>query len=322
MDEHITVCICTRNRGDSISATLRSIAVSAYHDFDVIVVDQSEDGDTERAVQATVSGDQRFRYIRSVSHGLSVARNLAVDSARGPILAFTDDDCEVAEDWLPAIAQHFRDQHDVGQVCGIVQPAPYDTSEGFIPASGFRTRMRINSPWLKWREKGIGANMSFRLDTLRQVGPFDEILGAGGSLYTCEDADMTYRVLRAGFAVLNVTDAVVLHYGFRNWTQGRVMMRNTGTGVGATYTKHLRLGDVAVLPTLLIEWMRCISWGRLATFQKRTGLGRFLGYTKGIALSFRYPIDAHNRVYIRSNTDEDKVLVAQAQEIRARRHLH
>jgi GT2 family glycosyltransferase len=109
---------------------------------------------------------------------------------------------------------------------------------------------------------------------------------------------MTYRVLKAGYPVLDVRDAYIIHHGFRTWEQGATLMRGVGLGMGATYMKHLRLGDVAVIPTLLCQWIRCISWGRLIRLQRGSGLARFAFYATGMLSSFRYRIDRSRRIYI------------------------
>lgn len=295
---HVTICVGTRNRGESILRTLYSVTRSYYKDYDVVIVDQSDSDDTRRAVGRATADDSRFTYIRSHSIGASVARNIAVKHARGPIVAFTDDDCEVSPVWLRRLVAYFQDHDHVGQICGSVQCGPHDPDLGFIPDYPVPRLKRLSSPWLKWREGGIGANMAFRLDVLRIVGPFDPMLGPGTLLHSCEDGDMTYRVLKAGFAVLNVPDAPVVHYGFRTWDEGKQLMRGVGIGVAAAYLKHLRLGDIAVLPTFLLEWLRCISWRRLLLLRRQNGVARFLAYAQGIALSFRYSIDRDSCLYI------------------------
>jgi len=108
---------------------------------------------------------------------------------------------------------------------------------------------------------------------------------------------MTYRVLRAGYAVLNVPDATVVHHGFRDWSEGQGMMRKVGIAIGAGCMKHLRLGDLVIVPTLVYEWVRCISWKRLFLLQKRSGVARFLSFGCGMVKSFQYPIDRRWHVY-------------------------
>jgi glycosyltransferase involved in cell wall biosynthesis len=295
---HVTVCICTRNRGSSIATTLRSVAASTYKDFDAVIVDQSTTDETAEAVRAVIAEDERFRYLRSQAIGASAARNVAIAQARGPLIAFTDDDCEVHPEWLAVLVDLFCQYPDAGEVCGPVLPAPHDLSQGYIPTYEVRRFERIRSPWAMWRAGGIGANMAFRLEALRAVGPFDELLGPGTSLCNCEDGDMTYRVLKAGYSVMNTPDASVVHYGFRTFEQGKMLVRNTFLAISAAYMKHVRMGDLAILPTIFYLWFwKCISWKDLLLLRRRSGLGRFLYYSRGFFVSFRYPIDRATRLY-------------------------
>lgn len=295
---HVTICVPTRDRGASILRTLRSLVASSYTDWDAVIVDQSRTGVTESAVRALTQGDLRFRYIASTASGSSAARNLALAHARGPLVAFTDDDCEASPEWLERLVEYYRRYPECGLIYGSVQAGPHDPQAGFIPTAPIARFRRIAAPSLKWRDLGIGANMAGPLDALRQLGGFDEALGSGGPLRANLDGDLTYRALKAGYAVLNVPDATVVHHGFRTWQQGQQLMRGVGIGVSATYMKHIRLGDPSAVPVFLIEWLRCISWSRLLTLRRYVGLWRFLSYGMGAMLSFRYRIDPRTRAYI------------------------
>jgi hypothetical protein len=214
------------------------------------------------------------------------------------LLAFTDDDCEPLLDWLPLLVCHFAEHPEVGQICGAVSAAPHDTQAGFIPTFKAPQMRLTRSRWLKFRAGGILANMAFRKEVFETVGPFDEVLGAGGPLFSCVDGDMTYRVLRAGYGVLTVADATVVHSGFRAWAEGEPFMRRVGLGIGATFFKHLRLGDLAVLPTLVYEIARCISWRRLLLLKPHTGLARLLWTLRGFGAGFGYRLNRQTRSYI------------------------
>lgn len=297
---HATICICTRDRGAGIECTLRSLAALSHDDFDVVIVDQSTTDETGQAIHRLVGTDSRFTYTRSITTGKSVGLNIALTRARGPLVAFTDDDCEVPSAWLAVLESHFAAHLEVGLIFGEVRAAPHDADHGFVPTYDVPRGKRVSSPWLKWREGGIGANAAFRLSVLLAVGPYDELLGPGAPFPNCEDGDMTYRVLRAGHAVLNVPDAYVIHSGYRAWDDGRRLMHGTGLAIGAAYMKHLRLGDLAVLPTLVCEWMRSLSWKRLLLLRRHSGIGRFLWYARGMQKSFHYVVDRRQRVYVAS----------------------
>lgn len=294
---HITVCICTRDRGAAITRTITSIAQSDFGDFDAIIVDQSMDADTEDAVRHATMADPRFTYVRSQTVGSSAARNIALLRACGPIVALTDDDCEVTPTWLAHIADSFAHSPDVGHICGAVWPGPHDPRTEFVPDCPITHRYLLSSPWQAWRGHGISANMAFRLDVLATVGLFDELLGAGGPLLSGADFDLTYRVLRAGFTVLYAPDIAVIHHGFRPWAEARRLVRNNGFGIGAVNMKHLRHGDLAILPTLMHDFIRTVSWPRVLTMRRHCGLVYCLWYLRGIAHSVHYSIDPKRLVY-------------------------
>lgn len=295
---HLTVAICTRNRGASIFQTLASLAKSTYTSFDVVVIDQSSDSATTSTIAAfQAQSPYVLRYVKSSTIGLSAARNIAIQATDAPLIAFTDDDCTVDSHWLEAIVCHFTGDSSLAQICGEVRPGPHDPQTGFIPCYHIPRPLVIHSPWTKWREGGIGANLSFRTDILKTIGGFDEALGAGSRLRNCEDGDMTYRILRAGYRVLNAPDVIVTHHGFRSWSEGQKLMRWTGYGVGAAYAKHLHCRDLAVLPTLLLEAERCIDWPRLLTFRRHSGLARFAFYCWGMWAGFHQPVDCQRRLY-------------------------
>jgi GT2 family glycosyltransferase len=296
---HITVCICTRDRGASVAVTLGSLAASLYDDFDVVVVDQSTSEDTADAVASATIGDPRFSYLHTTSVGLCAARNIAIEHATGPLLAFTDDDCEVSVDWLRLLAQHFSEQPRVGQICGAVFAGSHDPTQGYVPNFSIQEPFLVSSPWMKWRCKGMGANMAFRLDALRKVGPFDEMLGPGAAMYMADDYDITYRMLRAGYPVLCVPDAFVIHHGFREWADASILKRRSGFATAAAHMKQVRSGDIAIVPTLIYDWLHVVSWPRLLFMQRHSGVGYAWWYVKGAIASWRYPVNRRNRLYAR-----------------------
>src|SRR5262245_48069519 len=88
----ISVLICTRNRGPKIADAVRSVLANDHDDFEVVVIDQSTNDESERAI-AQFLADDRFRYERSSTVGLGLAQNIGATLLRGEIIAFTDDDC-------------------------------------------------------------------------------------------------------------------------------------------------------------------------------------------------------------------------------------
>jgi hypothetical protein len=62
--------------------------------------------------------------------------------------------------------------------------------------------------------------------------------------------------------------------------------------------KYLRLGDFAILPTFLHDWVHVISLGRLLRLQPHSGAAYAVWYLRGAVHSFRYHIDRKRRIYM------------------------
>jgi glycosyltransferase involved in cell wall biosynthesis len=91
----VSVIIPTYNCEREIGEALRSVHAQTYSDWEVVVGD---DASTDRTVEIAADFGDRVTVIRSDrNRGPAGARNVAVDAARGELLAFLDAD----DHWLP-----------------------------------------------------------------------------------------------------------------------------------------------------------------------------------------------------------------------------
>ena len=197
----ITALVCTRNRGDSVAHTVRGIMANDHPDFEVIVIDQSTDGESESAL-AEWRPDPRFHYSRSDSVGLARARNIGFRLSRASIVAMTDDDCRVPADWLRRVAEAFATENKIGIVFGNVVAAPHDRTrdslfilhrEAPFPTGGIRDKPKV---------EGIGACMAIRASVWAALGGFDGKLGAGSRFKSADDTDLAIRALLSRHSIM------------------------------------------------------------------------------------------------------------------------
>ncbi len=248
----VSVVIGTRNRPSGAARAVCSILRGRSLPKEIIVVDQ---GNAAVPEWESVGDSVPVRTIRDDGVGLSRARNLGVAHATGGIVAFTDDDCEVGPDWLASIAYPFAGHPDVGVVLGCVRAAPYDRSAGFTPAYEVAREFTGESIGVKASIEGIGACMAVRRATWQRLGGFDELLGAGAPFRAGDETDFVNRALLRRIAVHETRRAVVLHHGFRTWTDGLSLIEGYMFGLGATYAKFLRLGrQRAIRPLATLAW--------------------------------------------------------------------
>src|SRR5207245_11425030 len=113
-------------------------------------------------VEGFAQADQRVRVLSDRGTGLSRARNLGVAATTGELVVFTDDDCEVATDWLEALVLALEGDPEAAIAFGAVVPAECDHREGFIVGYVPPRQERLTGRLAKLQDGGIGAKMAVR----------------------------------------------------------------------------------------------------------------------------------------------------------------
>jgi GT2 family glycosyltransferase len=257
----MTVAIGTRNRGDGIVRTVRSILASEHASWELRIVDQSDDERTARAL-APFLADPRIRYRRSRAVGVAAARNLAAADGAGELVAITDDDCEVSADWLRELEAAFAPDERIAIVFGDVLPGPHDAAAGFVPAFVGEAPALARSLRDKNLVDGAAASMAVRRRAWDALGGFDEALGLGTPLRSGEEFDLALRALRTGYFVQQTPGARVTHHGFYPWTRQREVMEQYWYGTGAACARNVLadpVGMAGVLGGLARRWATGLS---------------------------------------------------------------
>jgi len=299
----VSALICTRNRPDKIGNAIESVLANAYPNFDVTIVDQSTNDETEAVVRRISQLDERAHYRRMNISGLSRARNLGIASTTGPIIAFTDDDCLVPTDWIEKIVAAFDEQRDGELMYGQVFPA-YPENDG----AALTPSLRIDKPERidrisGYRVFGMGANFAARRSLFERAGTFDEALGAGGRLKASEDFDLAYRAYRSNSVILLRPEVTVRHDGRREREEWPALLQSYGVGDGAFYLKHVRCRDP------YFTWLAAKTFAYAgAKFVVKTILGRrpaeihyFSGVVQGVRGGLKCGVDRATLLYIEKN---------------------
>ena len=299
MTPKISVIVCTRNRPDDVVACAKTILANQYPAFELVIVDQSNPTDRQRA-EAKVGLDERLRWIATATRGLSVSRNLAVAAARATILAFTDDDCRVSETWVSDTAAEFDADPELGLLFGKVVLTPEDRARGY--AAEFEPERRkelcgaLPEPHLAW---GVGANMAIRRSVFDRLGVFDTALGAGAPFFAGEELDITLRALTAGFKMVHTPATSVIHLGVREGADAGRLLRGYGIGLGATLGKHVRLGTDGAA-RLLAGWLALHGRrvvGNALRGDRHPGFGLVAAVLLGVGRSYRRRLDRGRSLY-------------------------
>lgn len=249
----ITVAVCTRDRGDSLTPTLRSLEQLRYPKFDVVVVDNAPSDDVTRRL--VTEQFPAFRYVCEPRPGLDWARNRAALEARGEIIAYTDDDVIVDKHWLSAIGEVFAENPDVMGMTGLVVPAELETraqrlfelsggfSKGFVrqwERADVATGNKAGYNFGGTGRFGTGANMAFRRAVFDEIGLFDPALDVGTCTQGGGDLDMFFRVIKAGHTLVYEPAALVRHIHRREYQKLRNQLHSNGIGLFSYFDAEMR----------------------------------------------------------------------------------
>jgi GT2 family glycosyltransferase len=100
--------IPTLNRPQLLMRILKSLAVQTRPPAEVIIVDQSDDRETERAFENWNPPGVRKIYLKNTVKSLILARNRAFDECKTPLAAFFDDDLVLEKDYCEILMKVFE----------------------------------------------------------------------------------------------------------------------------------------------------------------------------------------------------------------------
>jgi glycosyltransferase involved in cell wall biosynthesis len=263
-----SIIIPTYNRPRQLAACLDSLVRLEYprDSFEVIVVDDGSETPQE-AVVAAFRGRLNVTAVSQRHAGPATARNTGATHATGQFLAFTDDDCAPASDWLRALAARFAQGADqaVGgrpmgaipdNVCSVASDLLIAYLHDYYNAATTHARFFTSN------------NLGLPADRFREIGGFDATFPRAGG----EDRELCDRWLYHGYRVTYAPEVLVYHsHGltFRSFCRQHF---NYGRGAFRFHQAHARRGSGRVTPEPpsfylnLVRYPFSLGQGRRAAF--------------------------------------------------------
>ena len=258
----LSLIICSRNRASKLQRCLDSISAEEMLQAkgEVILVNNGSTDNTEKVMLAhQKTALFPVSVVNEPQKGLSRARNAGITVAQGKVLAFTDDDCCLTEEYLIKASIVFdTEEFDYcgGQICENGKKE----SNGCSSSNAITL---IKPHQFIWAGTIQGSNMLFTRKVVEKVGLFDTLLGAG-TAFPCEDIDYVARACWQGFRGATVPELIVYHLHGR--AQGGSSERKTHRGYdfgrGAYYMKFILAGKRSYFS----NWMKTATFNRWKAF--------------------------------------------------------
>jgi peptidoglycan-N-acetylglucosamine deacetylase len=192
----VSVIVPAYNEEMVIEATIRSLLVSDYPAYEIIVVDDGSADGTGEIVSEKFAGEARVRLLSSANIGKAGALNLGLRQAKGEVIIALDADTLFTPQTMGTLAQRFYDPH-IGAIAGNAkvgnrinvltrwQALEYITSQNMDRRAFASLNCITVVP---------GAVGAWRRDLLAQAGGFP-------SDTLAEDQDLTLQIRRLGYKI-------------------------------------------------------------------------------------------------------------------------
>jgi glycosyltransferase involved in cell wall biosynthesis len=234
-----SLVLATLGRDREVHDFLNSLRSQTYTDFELIIIDQNQDGKIDSIVK-------QFTHCLEIVHvkvaftGNAKARDYGIDFAHGRVVAFPDDDCVYEKDVLEDVVEEFRIRDKVS----ILSVGSYDFSK-----TRFSIGVNSHKPQYFSRRYMMGVEFThfFDVDKIgREQFYLDHDFGIGSKYSGGEGFELLYRLLRDGNIAFYTPEIRIYHANKDHYKLGTARMLMYSTGVGAYIRKFANQRDIFI----------------------------------------------------------------------------
>ncbi len=211
----VSLIVLNWNGRQHLEYCLPSLLATDYPRYEIVVVDNASTDDSVAFVRENFPSVQVIANERNL--GFSAGMNVGLRAAQGEIMVLLNNDVEVRPDWLRALVGAMLADETVGvagckvyypdgktlQHAGATLNYPLLTSHHY----GYQEEDQGQYDEIRTVDYVTGAALALKREVLNKVGYLDE----GFFLYY-DDPDLCFHARRAGYTVIYVPDAVILHH--------------------------------------------------------------------------------------------------------------
>lgn len=187
-EQDVSVIINTRNRHDSLDKLLHQLENQTMIPLEILVIDQSE-----QTIQPAYANTVTIKQIPCTEIGFVTGRNLGISEAKGSLLIFVDDDCEILPDFIEQHVSFFKNEFMVS------------TGPVIEQLNGTLSNHRQNKERIAWHLPG--GNFMISKEMINRIGVFNPEYNK----VPYEDLEYYLRLLKADTLVTCNFRAPIYH---------------------------------------------------------------------------------------------------------------
>ncbi len=273
-----SLLIGTLNRADILEQCLERLRLQNYKDFEIIVVDQSDNDATEKVVE--LFSDLNIKYSRVSFRGLSKARNIAISQMTGDYFCLIDDDAAYDKNFLK-IASEILDCYPETILSGYINNLY--TGKGLVDYSKLSDLNVLNKRSVL--RLCPSAGLVIPSTSVSKVGLFDERFGVGAKYGSAEETDYLYRCINKHYRI-RYCSSLIIDHPIRSDLARKTddispeKISSYAMGNGAFYRKHLSRNLDIELLFIAIETFARITI-KMLLLKSTNNAARYSGFIKG-----------------------------------------
>ncbi len=229
MKPKVSIVIVNFNGIPFVLDCLRSVFMTTYENYEVILVDNASSDNSLQAIQNEFRDRTNLVVIDSKANlSYSGGNNLGISRSDGKYIMILNNDTIVEPNWLDGIVDHMEVNDDIAiaqcKLRFMDDPSKLDTTGSYYSKLGFLviTGDGIPDKYCSSLPRDVfsvkGAAMLIRRESLNVIGTFDSDFRALN-----EEADLCWRSWLCGYRVIFFPDSVVYHKG------GATITKNFGS---------------------------------------------------------------------------------------------
>jgi len=200
----LSVLICTYNRHILLRQALLALVEQTIEKPDQIMIVNAGDDRADEVAREFVGRESiDIRLVKTTNKGPAGNRNIGIPLCWGDLIAITDDDAEVAPDWVSLMKLTHREHPEAGAVGGRV--VGIDSHRSLVSRVADIAYFPISQK-PAYVTTLPTVNISYKRQAVEKTGLLDEALIYG------EDVDYNWRLQRLGYRVFYQPTIVVKHH--------------------------------------------------------------------------------------------------------------
>ena len=201
----VSIIIPVYNGEKTLKNCLNSVLNQTYKNYEILVVDNNSNDKTKKIIKEFEKKDKKIKYIFEKKTGRGSARNAGINTANSEIIAMTDSDCIVPNNWIEKLIYPIINENET---------AVMGSEEDIIKNFWTKQTQKIREICLKESIENFEKkdyiqtldtkNFAIKKDIIKKI-KFDS------NLIWCEDIDF-YIKLKKYVKIRFLKDIQVKHY--------------------------------------------------------------------------------------------------------------